>query len=53
MPTILCTYDNRSDEAVYYGLGADDEMCNLTLVYTPGSRSAECVVVATSDGQVP
>jgi hypothetical protein len=48
-----CTYDNRSDETVRYGLGADDEMCNLTLVYTPGSRTAECVVVETSDGQLP
>lgn len=45
-----CTWENDSDAPVSYGYTAADEMCNMTLVYTPGSPSARCEVVETSDG---
>lgn len=45
-----CDYRNDSDAPVSYGYTADDEMCNLTIVFTPGSVTAECKVVETSDG---
>ena len=45
-----CTWENTGDEAVTYGLTADDEMCNLAEVHTPFSISAACEVVETSDG---
>lgn len=45
-----CTWRNNDPTAVQYGLNAEDEMCNLTLVHTPFSQSAECTVVETSDG---
>jgi hypothetical protein len=45
-----CTWNNETDEPVEYGLTAADEMCNLTYVHTPFSMSAQCEVVASSDG---
>ncbi len=45
-----CDYQNDGDTDVSYGYTAADEMCNLTIVFTPGSTTAECQVVATSDG---
>jgi len=45
-----CTWNNTTDQAVTYGLTADDEMCNMALVFTPFSPSAVCEVVETSDG---
>ena len=45
-----CTWDNPRDEPVEYGTSALNEMCNLALVHTPFSMSAECEVVETSDG---
>jgi hypothetical protein len=45
-----CTWRNESDEAVSYGYTAADEMCNMTLIFTPGSMTARCDVVQTSDG---
>jgi hypothetical protein len=48
-----CHYRNETDATIRYGLTADDEMCNMTLVHTPMSLSAACEVVATSDGVLP
>ncbi len=45
-----CTWENRRDEPVTYGLTAEDEMCNLAIVHTPFNMSALCEVVETSDG---
>jgi len=45
-----CTWTNPNAEEVNYGLNATDEMCNLAVVHTPFSVSAECQVVETSDG---
>lgn len=45
-----CTWDNPADNKVNYGLTAADEMCNLAVVFTPFSLTAQCEVVETSDG---
>lgn len=45
-----CTWDNRSDTPVNYGLLSTDEMCNMAVVFTPFSVTAECEIVETSDG---
>jgi hypothetical protein len=45
-----CTWENEGDTEVNYGLTADDEMCNMAIVFTPGDPSAACEVVETSDG---
>jgi len=45
-----CTWNNKTDEEVNYGLNASDEMCNLAIVHTPFSFTALCEVVETSDG---
>ena len=45
-----CTWNNKTDEKVHYGLDASDEMCNLAIVHTPFSITALCEVVETSDG---
>jgi hypothetical protein len=45
-----CTWNNTTPNEVHYGLSAADEMCNLTLVFTPFSLTALCEEVASSDG---
>ena len=45
-----CTWNNPTSDMVTYGLNASDEMCNLAIVHTPFSTSAQCEVVETSDG---
>ncbi len=45
-----CTWRNDTDDMVPYGLDSQDEMCNLAIVHTPFSMSAQCEVVETSDG---
>ncbi|MCO4770326.1 MAG: hypothetical protein KDA24_09875 [Deltaproteobacteria bacterium] len=45
-----CTWDNDTDAPLTYGLTSDDEMCNLAVVHTPFSLTAQCEVVETSDG---
>jgi hypothetical protein len=45
-----CTWRNPTDNKIEYGLTADDEMCNLTIVHTPFSQTARCDVVASSTG---
>ncbi len=47
-----CTWRNRTDHLVEYGLTADDEMCNMAVVHTPFSTTAKCEVVETSDGVI-
>ncbi|MBM4359579.1 MAG: hypothetical protein FJ096_15865 [Deltaproteobacteria bacterium] len=47
-----CFFENDSDKAVHWGFGADDEMCQLGLVFTPSSTTAACEVVETSDGVI-
>lgn len=45
-----CTWENSRDADVTYGLTAQDEMCNLAMVFTPFDVTAWCDVVETSDG---
>lgn len=47
-----CHYENDSDKTVGWGFGANDEMCQLGLVFTPSSTTAACEVVETSDGVI-
>jgi len=47
-----CHYENDSSKTVTWGFGADDEMCQLGLVFTPSSTTANCDVVETSDGVI-
>ena len=47
-----CTWENTGDTPVTYGLTSEDEMCNMAIVFTPFSTSAECEVVETSDGVI-
>lgn len=47
-----CHYQNDTAKTVEWGFGADDEMCQLGLVFTPSSTTAKCEVVATSDGVI-
>jgi hypothetical protein len=48
-----CNYNNPTDQAVHYGLTANDEMCNMVLVFTPGDTSIQCNVTDTSEGPPP
>ena len=45
-----CTWNNTQDHEVNYGPDSTDEMCNLAIVHTPFSVTAQCEVVETSDG---
>jgi hypothetical protein len=45
-----CTWKNDTDKTIEYGLTAEDEMCNLAVVFTPFSLDIICEVVETSDG---
>jgi hypothetical protein len=45
-----CTWTNSGDQTVEYGFSSEDEMCNMAIVFTPGSTTAACEVVETSDG---
>ena len=47
-----CHYANPSDKLVNWGFKADDEMCNLALVYTPGDSAAKCTQVYQSGGKI-
>ena len=47
-----CHYYNDEDSEVHWGFLASDEMCNMALVYTPGTTGAHCSVVQTSDGVI-
>tara|TARA_Y100001934_G_scaffold94991_1_gene117190 strand:+ start:1474 stop:2484 length:1011 start_codon:yes stop_codon:yes gene_type:complete len=45
-----CTWNNTTPNLVQYGSKAGDEMCNMTLVHTPGDIDICCEVVDSSDG---
>jgi hypothetical protein len=45
-----CVYDNPGPTDVHWGFAAADEMCNLALVYVPGTSTIECKPVWTHDG---
>ena len=45
-----CEFDNPREEDVAWGFNAEDEMCQITLVFTPGLLSTDCEVVDSSDG---
>jgi hypothetical protein len=45
-----CNYFNPSDQTIHYGLTADDEMCNMVLVFTPGDTSITCTTTQTNNG---
>jgi len=45
-----CTWGNTRGEDISYGLTAEDEMCNMSIVHTPFDMGALCEVVETSDG---
>ncbi|GDX80192.1 hypothetical protein LBMAG42_20030 [Deltaproteobacteria bacterium] len=45
-----CTWFNDGESTINYGLLSTDEMCNMAIVFTPFSVTAECEVVETSDG---
>jgi hypothetical protein len=48
-----CEYTNTRDVDVHWGFHASDEMCQIAMVFTPGSTTARCDVVQTSDGVLP
>lgn len=43
-----CFFENDSEETVSWGFAAEDEMCQIAVVFTPGEASRTCDVVATS-----
>lgn len=45
-----CTWFNGTDSDVGYGFASTNEMCNMTVIFTPFSMTAACEVVETSDG---
>lgn len=47
-----CIYKSNRDTDTHWGFTAQDEMCQIGLVFTPGNTNAECVVVETSDGVI-
>lgn len=47
---VQCHYFNDGDAPVEWGYLAANEMCNMVMVWTPGSAGARCTEVATSDG---
>ncbi len=47
-----CTWDNTEAVDKTYGLTADDEMCNMAVVFSPFSLTARCEVVESSDGEL-
>lgn len=40
-----CVYENPTDAPVVWGFTAADEMCSMTLVFTPGYFTVDCTVV--------
>ncbi|HEY5920339.1 MAG TPA: hypothetical protein VIV11_01655 [Kofleriaceae bacterium] len=42
-----CHYKNAGTTDVHWGFTADDEMCQIALVYTPGETTRKCEVVAS------
>jgi len=42
---LSCHYTNHSDREVRWGFAADDEMCQIALVFTPGETKRKCEIV--------
>jgi hypothetical protein len=40
-----CHYKNHSGKEVKWGFTADEEMCQIALVYTPGEATRQCEVI--------
>lgn len=49
-----CHYQNPTSETVKLGLSAEDEMCNMIIVFTPGEQTIECKQVesGTAPGRI-
>lgn len=47
-----CHYNNRTGKAVKWGFSAEEEMCQIGIVFTPGKADIRCRVVETSDGVI-
>jgi hypothetical protein len=47
-----CLFDNSTMDEVKWGFASTDEMCQIGIVHTPGSTTAKCEVVETSDGVI-
>jgi hypothetical protein len=45
-----CHYQNPTSETIKLGLSAEDEMCNMILVFTPGDTSVECKIQESGTG---
>ncbi len=45
-----CNFSNPNPDPVTWGFTADDEMCQIALVYTPGEAFRKCEPVDSSDG---
>jgi len=48
-----CIYDNPGEALVNWGFSAADEMCQIGIVHTPGSLTAACEIIESSDGLMP
>jgi hypothetical protein len=48
-----CMFQNTGDAEVKWGFKSTDEMCQIAVVFTPSTSTAECTVVETSDGVLP
>jgi hypothetical protein len=47
-----CHYRSTRDTVTNWGYHAEDEMCQIAVVFTPGRSSIACEVVETSDGVI-
>lgn len=47
-----CHYASNRDTETNWGFTAQDEMCQIALVFTPGDASVECEIVESSDGVI-
>jgi hypothetical protein len=45
-----CHYDNPGASDVHWGLNATDEMCQMTLGFTPGDASIDCKIAGANNG---
>ena len=49
----ICELEVSAPDVLRISLTADDEMCNMAVVFTPDDTTAACTVVETSDGILP
>jgi hypothetical protein len=45
-----CHFNNERETPATYGFSAQEEMCQIAMVFTPGDPSIRCKIVETSDG---